>query len=243
MTVLGILDCDELAPELKPDYKHYAHMFTQLLRPHCEPLSIRRYNVLLGEFPEVVAECDAYLVTGSKTGVYDNDPWLAPLHDFIRRAYEQGIALVGVCFGHQMLAHSLGGEAAKSDKGWGLGAYDCEATQDAMQWYPEAPKKLCLLYSHQDQVISLPPGAQRLYGNDFCPNAAYLIPQRVLAFQGHPEFTVDYSRRLMTLRQDRYAPGQYQEALNTLDKPLDAAWVAKTISHFIKTASDRKEKT
>ncbi len=240
MKTLGILDCDELAPELVPDYEHYARMFTYLLQPHLQEVECRRYAILNDEWPDSANECNAYLITGSKTGVYDEEPWLPCLREFIQQVFDKSIPVVGICFGHQMLAHSLGGYAGKSEKGWGIGAYTIRASQYAQDAF-KGPSDLTLLYSHQDQVQELPPGARLLYANDFCPNAAYVIPGKVLAFQGHPEFTQDYSLRLMTLRQDRYAPGQYEQALTTLELPLQADWVAQTMAEFLKAANDKRE--
>ena len=81
---LGILDCDELAPELKPEYRCYSDMFATLLNGVSDVLDYRSYQVLEGELPERPEENEAYLITGSKTGVYDNEHWLPGLVDFIR---------------------------------------------------------------------------------------------------------------------------------------------------------------
>ena len=237
MKRLGILDCDELAPELVDDFTHYTRMFQDMLGPLLGDVVVRRYAILDGDWPEEPDACSAYLVTGSKTGVYDDADWLGPLRRFLQDCFQRGIPLAGVCFGHQMLAHSLGGRAGKSDKGWGLGAYTTRINDDARAYFDKMPEALTLLYSHQDQVEQLPEGSVCLYGNEFCPNAAFYIPDKVLAFQGHPEFSREYSKRLMTLRLARYAPGQYEQAMSTLDTPLDADWVAQLMARFIVNAS------
>lgn len=119
---LGILDCDELAAPLKKDFKCYAEMFRSLLDSVDGALELGVYSVLDNEYPAEINECDGYLLTGSKTGVYDSAPWLEALQEFVRRAYLSQVPLVGICFGHQMLAHALGGRAQKSELGWGIGA-------------------------------------------------------------------------------------------------------------------------
>lgn len=234
MTVisLGILDCDELAPELRADYDCYHAMFKSLLQFASSTINFRRYHVLAGELPTSVDACDAYLVTGSKTGVYDNEAWLPALRVFLASAYDADKRLLGICFGHQLLADVLGGKAQKSSKGWGVGALTHQQVE-VPEWMQPAPHALTLLFSHQDQVTQLPASAQLLYGSDFCPFGAFYIPQRVLSFQGHPEFTKDYSQRLMTIRQSRYAEGQYQQGVDSLKQTIDDEQVAHWMVDFI----------
>jgi len=229
---LGILDCGDLAPELKHDYDSYASMFQVLFRQLSPAMQFRRYHVLVGDLPSKPDECDAYLITGSKAGVYDQSDWLFPLRSFIQAVYAQRIKLIGICFGHQLLADTLGGHAQKSVLGWGVGAMTSQRVGTA-DWMAPALDKLCLLYSHQDQVSKLPEGAERLFASEFCQFAGYQIPNRVLAFQGHPEFTRDYCARLMATRKKLYAPGQYQQALDSLAQNLDDLAVARWMINFL----------
>ena len=238
--ILGILDCDDLSPALRGDYHCYTCMFKNMFAPFFQSsgsfksfaIEYRRYDVQKGKLPTDLHECDAYLITGSKTGVYDDKPWILPLRQFIQNAYSQSFKLFGLCFGHQILADSLGGKAEKSDKGWGGGAMISQCVEQA-EWMTEKLDALCLLYSHQDQVTCLPPKAKVLYSSDFCPFAAFYIPDRVLAFQGHPEFTLDYCDRLMFIRQERYAEGQYKRAVKSLEQPLHSEVLARWILNFL----------
>ena len=234
---LGILDCDELADELQSDYGCYSAMFKTLFKPRLQNVSddiqYVRYDVLAGQVPSDIEACDAYLVTGSKTGVYDDAPWLPLLSAFLVSAYAQRKRLIGICFGHQLLADILGGKAEKSDKGWGVGTLE-QTHQFSLNWMQPMPDSLKLLYSHQDQVTKLPEEAVCIYGSDFCPNGAFYIAHRVLCFQGHPEFTKDYCQRLMILRQARYAPGQFERASKSLTQMLDEQVVAKWMIAFVK---------
>ena len=240
--VLGILDCDEIAPELREEFDSYGAMFENLIRqiaPNENINQIRIYKVCDGDLPKDVSECQAYLVTGSKTGVYDIVAWREPLRRCVSEIYDMHIPMVGVCFGHQLLADVLGGEAIKSDKGWGIGAmtHSRQTQQDVFQ---EMPESITLLYSHQDQVVRLPPTAVRLYGSDFCPNAAFCIPGRVLGFQGHPEFTVEYSQQLMSLRESLYPPDLYKQAVASLQKTTDERLVSKWITMFLTNTVSNK---
>ena len=238
--ILGILDCDDLSPELRGDYHSYTGMFKTLFEPLFESgapfkdssIEYRRYDVQKNDFPSTLNECDAYLITGSKTGVYDDKSWIKQLKSFIQLAYKGAVKLVGLCFGHQILAEALGGKAEKSEKGWGVGAMTSKSVAHA-DWMTEKLETICLLYSHQDQVTQLPPTAKTLFSSEFCQFGAFYIPHKILAFQGHPEFTIDYCHRLMFLRQERYAEGQYESAIKSLDMPLHSQQLGKWIINFL----------
>ena len=232
---IGILDCDVIADELIDDFVSYPLMFQQLfnrLEPSEVAVRYEAFHVCGGSLPGAADACDAYLITGSKTGVYDDEAWLPPLRRFLQNAFAAGIPLVGICFGHQILADSLGGRAEKSEKGWGIGAMT-HSQQNTFIDIDQMPAHLTLLYSHQDQVTELPNDAQILYGSAFCNVGAYRIGKQVLSFQGHPEFTHEYSRRLMTLRQARYPANVFKEGLLSLDQATDELWVAQLMRQFL----------
>lgn len=237
--MIGILDCDDIAPELVEDYRNYPCMFVDLFkRSGSETLpEFKFYKACQGELPKRVEECDAYLITGSKTGVYDDVPWRQGLRDFVQAAFDANIKLAGICFGHQLLADVLGGKAEKSTKGWGIGAITHQLQAQPDRILGTMPNELTLLFSHQDQVTKLPPKATRVYGSDFCENGAYVIEDKVIAFQGHPEFTKDYSGRLMNLRRARYPEAVFEGGLASLEKETHELAVAKWIIDFLsKTA-------
>ena len=77
---------------------------------------------------------------------------------FIRKIFAAGKPLVGICFGHQIVAHALGGHAAKFDDGWGIGTMPIKMV-GAVDWIPGDIDQLDLIHVHQDQVMTLPPDA------------------------------------------------------------------------------------
>ena len=252
MAKLGLLETDTLYPELLPDYGSYGRMFARFFSELDRDLRYRYYQVQEGELPHRPDECDAFLITGSKAGVYDNLPWIAPLQSWIRDFHQRGAKIIGICFGHQIVAHSLGGHAAKSGSGWGLGVHrtrwvgpsrpsqtltaaGAEANSEfKSESNAEDTAEIRLLYSHQDQVQRLPKGASLLASSDFCPHAAFKIDHRVLCFQGHPEFTPDYSRRLLQRRISAIGEERCRQALATLDQPTDEAEIGRMLLAFIK---------
>ncbi len=226
---LAILDADILRDDLIDRYESYGAMFGRLfaeVAPHWET---RVFNVVAGDYPEA-DDFDAYLITGSKHDAFSPEPWIVTLREYCRARYRQGCKLIGICFGHQLLAHALGGKAERSDKGWGLGrmTYRLCETPDFVEGFGT----VALLASHQDQVTVLPPKARRLLQSDFCTNAAYYIPGRVLGIQPHPEFSAEYLEDLMAGRKDRVAEDTLSRALASLTAPHDGERVARWMVRF-----------
>jgi GMP synthase-like glutamine amidotransferase len=230
MKKLGILDTvynkDVIDGELE------AEKFINLFKLVEAPFAYEIYHVAEGEFPETAADCDAYLVTGSPQGVYDADTWITPLGDFIREAYAAKRKLVGICFGHQIVAHSLGGEARKSEKGWGLGCRPF--TIHTHKAWMTPPLDTCTLnFIHQDQVMILPPDAELLAGNDHCPHTMYAIGDRVLGIQGHPEYLPEAMAFLLQYVGEHDGL-EVADALDSLAQAVpDTGLVAQWIVNFL----------
>lgn len=197
------------------------------------PFDYVRYQVACGEIPTSSEACDAYVITGSTRGVYDADDWISMLSQFIRDSFLADKKLVGICFGHQILAHALGGYAAKSEKGWGIGLHSFDITREK-SWMSGKPGRCSLYFAHGDQVLRLPPGAERLGGSKFCPNALFEIENRILGIQGHPEFTRDIMHDVLSFIEDEVEPEHYFKALQSLDNgEPDNRLVAQWIVNFL----------
>ncbi|MCP5097431.1 MAG: GMP synthase [Chloroflexi bacterium] len=198
------------------------------------PFTYTGYAVTQGKLPDSVDACDAYVITGSPKGVYDSDLWIAELAQFIRDSYQAKKKLVGICFGHQILAHALGGHAEKSEKGKSFG-YKQFDIYGEKSWMTTKPDTCGLYFAHQDQVVKLPPGAERLAGNAFCENMMYTIDNRALGIQGHPEFTNEIMQDLLP-GVEKDAPGEfYETAVSSLknsspDNQLMGEWIVNFLS-------------
>jgi GMP synthase-like glutamine amidotransferase len=189
------------------------------------------YDLHQGERPRALDECDAYIATGSKSSVYDDEPWIHQFAALTREIHAANKPFVGVCFGHQMMGHALGGRVARSPNGWGIGVHSFEIHQ-TQQWMRPAAASVNLIMSCQDQILALPPGTEVLAGNAHCP-AGIVQMGRMLGIQGHPEFTAEYARELLLLRRDRIGPESTDQALATLSQPLDGPLLAEWVRNFI----------
>lgn len=232
---LGILDALD-SPRLEYITWHGSTTGTYIhfLKSVDAPFTYESYIVSKDEFPATVDECDAYLITGSVSGAYEDEPWISTLIQFIRDCHAANKKLVGICFGHQVLAHALGGKAEKSDKGWGLGLKTFDIT-DNKPWMNGSQGQCSLYYSHQDQVVQLPPNAERLGGNEFCENAFFAIGDQVMGIQGHPEFTTNIMQEILSNPKETVPQEVNETAVSSVengrpDNQLVAHWIVNFLT-------------
>ena len=233
---IAILQAGRTNPDMPAEFQDYPDMFGTLFAAQTGNDDFTFSNVLVidGVFPESVDDYDGYLITGSAYGVYDDAPFIADLMAFIRNIFAADKPLVGICFGHQAIAHALGGHAAKFDGGWGIGTMQAQMV-GAADWIPADVERLNLIHVHQDQVTSLPPHAVRRAGSDFCKNAAFAIGKQVFSVQGHPEFTPAYTNALINIREDRIGKDRTAVARSSLENPHDGNQVGSWILDFFAT--------
>ena len=187
---IGILQTGQSPDMLRAEMGDYPDMFATLLAGR--GLEFRTYHVEAMEFPKDVHECEGWLITGSRHGAYDDLPFIPPLEDFIRRVWAAHVPMIGVCFGHQIIAQALGGKVEKFAGGWSVGA-----TEYALR---DGSGSLRLNAWHQDQVTVRPEGTTVLASSPFCENAILAYGDRALTIQPHPEFTAAFIKGLIDTR-------------------------------------------
>lgn len=230
---LGILKTDAVRPEWVPDFGEYPDMFIALLGRLDPELEFAVYDVEQGEYPQDIDEVDAYLITGSKSGVYDDKPWIGTLMEFVRELDRRRKKLVGICFGHQLVAQALGGEAGKSAKGWGVGLHRHSFSR-LPSWHDKGEAEFAILVSHQDQVLKNAPGAEVLASSEFCESAVVQIGEHIVTFQGHPEFVPGYSREIMEFRRELIGEAGYAAGVASLQEAPESERVGRWILRFLK---------
>lgn len=229
MMKIGILETGAPPQPLQGRFASYGAMFRQLLGP---AYAFATFDVRQGELPDDDRTCDAYVITGSAAGVYDGHPWIAQLTNFVREASGR-VPMIGVCFGHQLMAEAFGGKVIKSPKGWGIGLHTYQIWKRA-DWMDDA-HSIAILSSHQDQVVELPGDAQVLAGSDFTAYGVLAYPRRrAISIQSHPEFSPEYARALITLRRDSmFSSALADSALRSLQEPDDRERVAQWFRRFL----------
>ena len=217
MTRINILLCDTFPGRLPSFIPNYESLFFDLFAAVCEQAIPRVFQLWLSELLSEINCGELYIIPGSLDSAYDDKPWIVALMQWIEKAYSRGAKMMGVCFGHQLIARALGGEVSKYDGGFGTGIRASRVLDDDMKpYFPQG--KMHLLYSHHDQVMRLPQGATRCATSDFCENESFRMGTQVITFQGHPEFTVAYSRHLLTNCSDDIDEQVRQAGLQSLDR-------------------------
>lgn len=228
---IGILQCDDVLPELINVSGNYPEMFIKLFRKieiDCEFVVWRCHE---GDIPEDINAADKWLITGSKHSVYDGLPWIEKLASFIRKLHANQRKILGVCFGHQLLAHSLGGKVTKHSGGWGIGASTYKVLNQK-PWMIPFKNNIKNIVSHQDQVVSLPENAEILASSNFCPIYMVQYENIALGIQGHPEFSKGYAAGLYNKRRGIIPDSDIDNAIKTLDLNVDDMTVAKWLLQF-----------
>src|SRR5580704_14250338 len=226
---IGILETGQPPRSLQPRFGAYPAMFQGLIGPERD---YRVFDVAAGELPDPDAPCEAYLVTGSPVGVYDDLPWIATLGDFLR-AVKGRAKLVGVCFGHQMMAEAFGGKAIKSPKGLAIGLHEYAlATKEP---WMDSTASIAAAVSHQDQVVALPPGARAVGGSAFTPMGVIAYDdQPAVSMQCHPEFSPAYAQALLETRwAETHLGDRAKAAIAELERPNDHARLGGWIRRFL----------
>ena len=221
---VGVLVAGILPDILTPRFACYGDMYEALLDGL--GYTFRHYDVRNGKLPASADEADAWLITGSKNGVYDDEPWIKALKSCLRDILKSARPVVGICFGHQILADVMGGHVAKFDGGWTIGRTRYHLTDGsdlpAMAW-------------HQDQVLMLPPGAVRLASSDSCEIAMMLVDGHVLGIQPHPEFDADIVRKVLDAYRDNLPADLADTADATASDPVARDALIAMIDAFLRS--------
>ena len=219
--LIGILQAGHLPDAMRQVSGDYTDLYQALLGGR--GFDFRTWDVVDMDFPNSVRAADGWLISGSRHGAYEDHPWIPPLEQFVRAAFMEAVPVVGICFGHQIVAQAMGGRVEKSAKGWGVGR---------MHYSWGDGGEVALNAWHQDQVTAVPAGARVVSSNRFCASAALLYGDRMFTVQPHPEFGPREIEALIEIRGAALPPERVAVARAHLHEATDAAAVARDIADF-----------
>lgn len=210
-------------PETMVEGGSYDRFFERLLDGN--GFDVQGWPVVDGIFPQSVHDAEGWLITGSKHGAYEPHDWIPPLEDFIRDAYAAAVPMIGVCFGHQIIAQAMGGKVEKFDKGWSVGLTD----------YRINGRTYAINAWHQDQVTKCPDNADVFASTNFCEYAGLLYEDRIWTIQPHPEYGHDFINGLIETRGKGVVPDALlAEAKDKLQARTDRMKIARMMAAFFK---------
>ena len=232
---VGLLECDHVTDDLHTVAGDYSDMFKGFLSGATPRIELTTYDLVAGELPDDPNRHAAWMITGARYSVFDDLPWIHGLLAFIRKAHHANVRMIGVCFGHQAIAHALGGETKRSERGWGVGVHALDVVQ-SRSWMQPPQQHLRMIMSHQDQVVALPPGATVLGRSEHCDVAMFEVGDRMLGIQGHPEFSTKYAAAALETRLDLIPAELVVAARATFSDQTDAAAASEWIARYLSQA-------
>ena len=222
---IGILTTGHAPDALRPAHGDYPDLFMRLLAG--QGFRFENWAVVDMQFPPGPEAADGWLITGSRHGTYEEHAFIPPLEDLIRRIHTAGIPLVGICFGHQIIAQALGGKVEKYHGGWSVGRTE----------YDFDDGRIALNAWHQDQVTVLPDAARVVASNASCANAGLVYGDLIFTVQAHPEFDRPFIADLIEKRGPGLVPDPLLDAARSrADQPIDDARMAARIGGFFRQA-------
>ncbi|KAI0132810.1 glutamine amidotransferase class-I [Xylariales sp. AK1849] len=243
---LAILEADTPVPGIRAKYGGYGGVFTHLFKRACDSLNppqslesqldLSSHDIVndLSSYPDPET-LDAVLISGSKHNSFEHDEWIQRLVQYTKRLLEGGrVRVIGVCFGHQIVARAMGTEVGRSVRGWELSVVEMRLTEEGKKIFGKETLKIQQM--HRDAVYSHPPGTIPLAHTDVCAVQGMYIPKKLIAVQGHPEFTEPMMREILNMRHDGgiIADGLFEDAMSRAANEQDGVAIAQAFLRFLR---------
>jgi len=229
---INILLCDIFEDIMPFEDITYVTMLQSLFDSVRDNIHYQVFEAFARDLPDVTEENAIYLIPGSRADAYSDAPWLKELRQFIQELYDEKAKMIGICFGHQVIAETIGGRVEKAVVGSGLGVREAEFCSPSVAAHFKSGK-LQLINYHEDQVVILPPSAKPLATSSFCPNEGYTVGKHIITTQGHPEYDASFMRFILKNHAFDESEITRMKALKTLDKETNGKEMADYMLSFL----------
>lgn len=189
MKPLVIIKVGDAMEHLLEQFGDFEHWISTAIEECAMPITV--VDPRKGDSLPAVRDVSAAIVTGSHSMVTDREPWSEQVAAWLRGAVEQHIPVLGICYGHQLLADALGGEVGYHPAGMELGTVPIKLTEHAQEdpLFTGLPGRFMAQVVHSQSVRRLPEGAVLLASNAFEPHQAFRFGECAWGVQFHPEFS------------------------------------------------------
>jgi len=240
---LAILQCDTPLDKTKAKYGDYGGVFEALLTAGAKSLDqnpssllqISKWHVETepDRYPDL-RDIDAILITGSRHNSFDDTPWILKLLDFTAKVLAQDrIRVIGVCFGHQIIARAMGVTVGRNDDGWETAVNEVQLTARGKELFQK--DKISLHQMHRDIVYYYPEGVEELGSSPVCKVQGMYVPKKLITVQGHPEFNEEIVTELLNRRHATgvFDDTTFESAMGRVGKEHDGVVVSKAFLRLL----------
>ena len=231
---IGILNSDTVELSGASAFGQYPDMFAKVFWALDASIEFKTYEVQFENYPLNIDDCDAYLITGSKVSAYEDKKWIKALKEYIKTLHANKKKLLGICFGHQIIAEALGGSVKKATGGWHVGVDSLSLYKEKFKFKTDS-NKYNLIFSHQDEVRKLPKDSKLIAGSKACPNGMYVIGNHIMCSQGHIELDREFTRLIYDFRKDQIGELKYLNACKSLTSSTDEHDFVRDLIEFLKS--------
>jgi GMP synthase (glutamine-hydrolysing) len=208
------------------DWPRYSKRFDELIG------HVEQYRAMKKEFPE---DPETVVITGSTTGVYEDEEWIDALVEKTREYIEENVPVLGLCFGHQIIAKAMGTDVVQMDD-YEIGYREIQFHESRIFDGLEAAEHP--FSTHQDRIVEVPEGFRKIAETEACVQAIEHRERPVFGVQFHPELTPDVARKAIRTkdieekRKDRLLEEVNQENFDRAKRVL------KVFENFMDVAEE-----
>jgi len=247
---VGIFRADRPIDVVKQKYGEYDEMHRNLLHLGINALAKEEGNELKLESetfdamtmqnPKDIESFDGFVITGSKFSAFQKEDWILNLvGNQIRKIESAGVKLVGICFGHQLIAQAFGGKVESNPCGWEISNCVVDLNDVGRKLLNTDRSSVRIYQLHQDHVTVVPRCFEVYSSSRFCKVQGLTNFKTVLTFQGHPEFVGGVMEPILEARRSIIPAPVLNEGLARVHQPTDQHLFAKQIIKFLRPALRR----